>query len=289
MADEVTGSGDVIVPAVWSQMVQAEFAGKLVMAQFAQTDDTLVGQPGDTVRFPKWNAIGAAQRLGEGVPIETRKLSSADATATIQEIGNGVSVYDRSRLVALGDPLGESVRQLAITLTRQIDSDLASVLKWKVGDAALPTGLVAEGSPFAIGGATATFNIDLIFDGITAFGDDVEVSDINALLVHTNEYRKLLSTGELLTADVVGGPGTALKGFVGTVAGIPVIRVDRGMVAGKSVMVTGSPLQLLYKRRPITETERIPKLRRTDVYTSVHYGLRRASGETVAVLESNPA
>src|SRR5690606_42004703 len=108
----VTKKANVIVPEVFGDIVTAKFKGKLVIANFALTDTTLVGYPGDTVHSPKWNPIGDAEDLEEDVAMVPEELTSSDATATVKEVGKAVTITDQALLSSIGDPLDEAATQV---------------------------------------------------------------------------------------------------------------------------------------------------------------------------------
>ena len=124
MATGVTKKADMIVPEVFGDIVTAKFKGKLVIANFALTDTTLVGNPGDTVHFPKWNPIGDAEDLEEDVAMVPEKLTSSDAEATVKEVGKAVTITDQALLSSIGDPLDEAGAQVGKVVARKIDADL---------------------------------------------------------------------------------------------------------------------------------------------------------------------
>lgn len=289
---------DVMAPEVWADLVQAKYTGKLIMNQFAQEDDTLVGQPGDTIRFPQWNAMATdAQELDEDTEIAVEKITGGSVTATVQEIGKGAAITDLAAIASIGDPLGEAQTGVARKIREKIDADLNSILFAEgtgTNGATLREGIDAgPTAPVVVGNGTAGTGTKLglhqVLDGILSFGDEVTPEDVRALLVNTPDYSKLVHSADFLTMDKLGPQAVIFRGQVGAVAGVPVVRIDRGMTTGISALVVGSPLQLIYKRRPITEYERKPSWRRTNVYTSTHYGVRRpdAAG-SIVLLKHDP-
>jgi hypothetical protein len=257
---------------VWAGIAQGEFVGRLILSQFAQESDTLVGRPGDAINFPKWGTLGAAQELTETTEIAIDKLTATSVSATVQEIGKGYGVSDRAQITAMGDPLGEGARQMGIVLARKVDDDLGAVLK-ALTPTTIRTGVVAEGTPASVGTYSATttgtaLDYNLFVDAMTAYGEDIAMEDIRAIIVEATGLRKIMKLPEFKNE---------LQGFgqIGRVFGIPVIRSDRAGTAGRIYLIVDTPLQLLYKRRPIVESQRYPSWRRTDVFTSVHYGVRR--------------
>lgn len=135
-----TTSADMIVPEVYGDMAQAEFTGAVKVAGSAavKSDDTLVGQPGESINFPKWGALSELDDLSEGTAITPEKLSTSKSKATIKEAGKGVTITDRSRLVGMGDPEAEARRQFGILAARKVDADLITAAQLSGGQNGTP-------------------------------------------------------------------------------------------------------------------------------------------------------
>ncbi|HUM43229.1 MAG TPA: N4-gp56 family major capsid protein, partial [Fervidobacterium sp.] len=173
-----TLKSDMIVPEVFGDIVTAKFKGKLVIANFALTDTTLVGNPGDTVHFPKWNPIGDAVDLEEDVAMVPEKLTSSDADATVKEVGKAVTITDQALLSSIGDPLDEAATQVGKVVARKIDADLISEAVTNC-----PQGRKILAS------VTNEF-YEKVADAKSLWGDEAE--EIAVLLVHSKMYTALL-------------------------------------------------------------------------------------------------
>lgn len=121
-----TAAADLFVPEVWGDMSQAKFTGAVRVGGSAavMTDDQLVGQPGNSVNFPKWNALGELDDLSEGVAMGTTKMSQTSDKATIREAGKAVELTDTAVLTALGNANDEAHRQFGILAARKVDAAL---------------------------------------------------------------------------------------------------------------------------------------------------------------------
>ncbi|MGW6156273.1 hypothetical protein ACWFRM_24535 [Streptomyces sp. NPDC055144] len=71
-------------------------------------------------------------------------------------------------------------------------------------------------------------------------------------------------------------------GQIGAVAGLPVIVTNR-ITAGKFLLLKNNSMGLLYKRRPIVETDRDILKRTTVVTTNLHYAVKRLDDKGVCV------
>ena len=277
-----TKKADVIVPQVFGDIVTAKFKGKLVIANFALTDTTLVGNPGDTVHFPKWNPIGDAEDLQENTAMVPEKLTSGDAFATVKEVGKAVSITDQALLCGIGDPLDEAATQVGKVVARKIDADLISEAVSNC-----PAGRKILSS------VTDEF-YKKVADAKSFWGDEAE--EIAVLLVHSKMYTALLTDANFISADKYPA-GVLVTGAIGTIYGVPVIITDRvpyntikdannvNHDVATSIMLQRNALAYITKRAPIVETGRDILLRNTIITTNVHYAVKLINTDGIAVIE----
>ena len=275
MGDERTTTtlkSDMIVPEVFGDIVTAKFKGKLVIANFALTDTTLVGNPGDTVHFPKWNPIGDAEDLEEDVAMVPEVLTSSDADATVKEVGKAVVISDQALLSSIGDPLDEAGAQVGKVVARKIDADLISEAVTNC-----PEGRVVD---------TADEFYEKVADAKSLWGDEAE--EIAVLLVHSKMYTALLKDANFISADKYPA-GVLITGAIGTLYGVPVMITDRvpydtDTDVATSIMLEKNALGYITKRAPIVETGRDILKRNTIITTNVHYAVKLINPDGIAVI-----
>lgn len=275
MATGTTKKANVIVPEVFGDIVTAKFKGKLVIANFALTDTSLVGNPGDTVHFPKWNAIGDAEDLTEDVAMEPEVLTSSDAEATVKEVGKAVTISDQALLSSIGDPLDEAGAQVGKVVARKIDADLVSE-----GITNCPSGRII------LAADTQAFHLK-VADAKGLWGDEAE--EITVLLVHSKMYTSLLKNEAFISADKYPA-GVLITGAIGTLYGVPVMITDRVPYdnttgVAKSIMLQKNALGYITKRAPIVETGRDILKRNNLVTTNVHYAVKLVNVNGICVIE----
>lgn len=272
MADTPTTSADVFDPEVLADMAQAKFLGSVKVAGSAavKEDNTLEGVPGSTVTFPKWNALNDLTDLTEGVDVESQALGETESQAVIKEAGTAVTLTDRARLVAFGDPMGEVSRQFGILAARKVDADL------------IVTATTGLSTSFDITSTQTAASWDAIVDGITTFGDEWEPEQFAGIYIHSAQQAQLFRDDNFLNAQTLGQMGTPIaRGQIGSAGGVPVFVTDR-VTAGKLLIVKNGALGLLYKQRPIVEQERHAKGRKTDIVTTMHYATKRLDDRGIA-------
>jgi len=274
-----TTSADMIVPEVWGDMAQAEFLGKVRVAGSAAVieDNTLEGAPGDTIHFPKWGALSDLDDLTEGTPMTPAKMSTSDATATIREAGKAVEITDTAKLTSLGDPEAEARRQFGVLAARKVDAAL-------IAQAQADETAQGGGNPYKFTATSAKFTwLDAMVPAIGQFGDEWEPSDFAGLYLNSAQLGDALADSQFVDAAKLGnGPSAAVSGSIGRIGGVPVYITNR-IAAGTFLLMKNGALGLLYKRRPLVESDRDILARSTVVTTTLHYAVKRLDDRGVCV------
>ncbi|WP_405204413.1 N4-gp56 family major capsid protein [[Kitasatospora] papulosa] len=278
MAD--TTAADLIVPEVWADMSQAKFTGAVrVMGSGAvMTDDTLVGQPGDTINFPKWDTLGELDDLAEGVAMDTTVMGQRSSSATIKEAGKAVEITDKALLTGLGDPRDEAQRQFGILAARKVDAAL-------IAQAQADETAQGGGNPYKFttaAGKTVFTWADAVVPALAMFGDEWEPSEFAGLFINSAQQAEAMADPQFIDASKLGTATAVRTGQVGIIAGVPVILTNR-VAAGKFMLLKNNSLGALYKRRPIVETDRDILKRTTVITTNVHYAVKRLDDKGVLV------
>ncbi|MEU1082315.1 N4-gp56 family major capsid protein [Streptomyces sp. NPDC005908] len=276
-----TTAANMIVPEVWGDMAQAEFIGAARVAGSAAVieDNTLEGAPGDTIHFPKWGALGDLDELSETVAMTPTAMSTSDATATIKEVGKAVEITDKARLTSLGDPEAEARRQFGILAARKVDADL-------IAQAQANESTQGGGQPFRFttaAGKTAFTWLDAMVPAIGQFGDEWEPEDFAGLYINSVQLGEAMADPQFVDASKLGnGASAAVTGSIGRIGGVSVYVTNR-ITAGTFLLMKRGALGLLYKRRPLVESDRDILARSNVVTTTMHYAVKRLNDRGVAV------
>ena len=279
-AGAATTAADMIVPEVWRDMVQAEFTGNLVIGDLAYSDDSLVGSPGDTIAFPRWNALSDIDDIAETDSLTPEKLTTDEGDqATIKEAGKAVEFTDKSLLVSFGDPVGEARRQVGLLTARKVDSDLANEAENALNK--------YDGTGSTDGAYDGAMSWDVVVQGgIATFGDQWNPANMAALVVHSKQHLALLQDPNFIDASKLGQQSVILRGQVGSIGNVPVVMSDRVVTSGSgdstiyhALMLKRNVLGVLWKRHPIVETDRDILARTNVITTNFHYGVK-LTGDT---------
>lgn len=290
-----TRASDLIVPEVWGDAVMASVQGSAVLLPLVDADDDLVGQPGDTVHFPKFNYIGDAVDLAEGVALTPTRMSMTDTFATIKEAGKAVELTDTAVLTAIGRPNDQARVQLALSIARKIDSDIRAAAEHEHTNAG-----AADPRP-----TTAPLRVSVpgvmswaaYVSAIALLGDEYDPSDIAGIVLHSSQHVALLNDSRFISSESFGANAVITRGQVGAIGTVRVYVSDRatavadvnaatvGNQAGRrALIIKRGAIQLKYKRRPIVETDRDILARTNIITTNVHYAVKRVNDRGVIVL-----
>ena len=124
-----TKIAQLVNPEVMADMVSAKLPKMIKFTPLAYVERELVGQPGNTIKVPKWVYSGDAKTIEEGAAIEPDQLTTDKSTMTIKKAGKGVELTDEALLSGLGDPLGQAAHQIALAIANKVDNDLIEVAK----------------------------------------------------------------------------------------------------------------------------------------------------------------
>lgn len=284
-----TKASDLIVPEVWGDMIMVTVQGKAVLLPLVTTDNDLVGVPGDEIKFPKYDYIGDADDLTEGVAMTPVKLSTRQTSARIKEAGKAVELTDTAVLTAMGNPDDQARVQLGLSIARKIDKDIRTAAEFVRTGSVDPEN--PNTSPQIVDGSAEVISWKALTTAFAKFGDEYEPSDLAGIVVHSKQHIDLLNDAKFIDSASFGAGAVILRGQVGAVGTIPVFISDRATVVDnsgtpnyKALIIRKGAIALKYKRRPLVETDRDILARINLITTNVHYAVARVDDRGVVVL-----
>lgn len=229
-----TKASDLINPEVLADAISAELPTAIRFTPYAVTDNTLTGQPGDTITRPKYGYVGPAEDLTEGVPMDTSKMSMTTTQVTVKEAGKAIEVTEKAVITNVTGTLEEAKKQLTKAMADKVEIDYLATL----GTSLLTSTLGAE-TPGAI------------LDAIDVFGDEDEQSLV--LFVHPKDYTKLVKN-----LFAVGGSTqeTAVtKAQVSELVGVKDIVKTKRLAEGTSYLQKFGAVEIVNKKKVNLETD----------------------------------
>ena len=271
---------NLIVPEVYSGLVREKIAGKVIVSQFAETDTTLVGTPGETLVFPQWKFIGIAADHTPGTKMDTTKLKQSEARATIKMVAAPrIEIEESDNLVAWGNQMNEGVAQQAISMALKLDDDCIDALL----TAPVTSALAKDGE--------VTFDELVEAEGL--FGDDFNVDDVDAIIIHSCYKKSFINMNGFVNKDLTyvdgNNAGVQRNNCIGSFMGVPVVVTDRLLRSGKHpiIILKKGALKIISKEAPFVETARDASLRSTKVYCSDFYAVALMKEDAVVVLKAS--
>lgn len=248
---QTTKLANLIDPQVLAAYIDKKLIDKIVFAPLAEVDTTLVGSPGDTLSFPAYGYIGAADDLTEGSAISTVSLNASMVSQRVKEAGKGVEITDTAILSAYGNPVDEIGKQLVKAIADKVDIDF------------LATMAAADSTM-----TKAVSTVMDISDALELYGEDIEGQ--KALVVPPALYTAIRRTSDWIPASEFSA-GELIRGSVGQAFGCDIKVSDRLKTSGNAFIVKPGAIRLILKRDTLLEADR-DILRRVNVYTATkHY------------------
>lgn len=251
-----TKMANMVNPEVLKDMISAELENAIRFAPLARVDSTLVGQAGNTVTVPRFEYIGDAVDVAEGVALGTSVLTTSTQQATVKKAGKAVEITDEARLSGYGDPIGEAARQLRLAIANKVDNDVLGALA--------TTTLVHNAT-----GGKLTVPVVEAAQGI--FNDEDAAQMV--LLAHPEDAAALRNNaaGNWTRASELGDR-VLVSGTFGEVLGAEVIR-SRKLAKGTAYLVKAGALAIYLKREVAVETDRDILASTTVIKADEHYGV----------------
>ena len=249
---ETTKLANLIDPEVIAAYIDTKLINKIVFAPLATVDTTLVGNPGDMLKYPAYAYVGAASDLTEGSAISTVSLNASTVSVRIKEAGLGIEITDTAILSAFGDPQEEIASQLLKAMADKVDIDFLATL-----------GNID--STMTVSGVSTVLDIS---NALEKFGEDIDGQ--KALVVPPAIYTMIRNTKDWAPASEFAADAL-VRGAVGQIFGCDIMVSNRLTTSGNSYVVKPGALRLVLKRDTLLEADR-DILRRVNVFTSTkHY------------------
>jgi len=227
----------VFEPKVWKEHVGAYFRDKLVFGAIAVQDDELKGEAGETINFPYFEKIGAAEEPAETASLTVDNLSDDSFQATVKEVGKAVGVKKKAFKVSAARTekiIQEITSQIGRVHAEKVDNDLFTEMN-------------LASSHQAVTATIAGTNIRSLNEmKVLGFGD--LHTDAMALQIHSLDMLAITndSAAGFLKADA-NDPMIRVKGFQGRLLGMAVFEADK-VTQGNPMIHKADPYGFIIKQ-----------------------------------------
>lgn len=201
-----TKLASLIDPEVLAPMIEKKMVDAMKFAPLAVLDYTLQGRPGSTITLPSYAYIGDAEDVAEGDDIPIAELTQSSVEVTVKKAGKGVQLTDESILSGYGDPVGEAIDQLGLSIASKTDNDVVAILN------AITAPMIYE--------ATGKLTSDEVANALVKFGEDLDGDKV--LLIAPEQLAQLRTTEDWIPATDMGVQAL-MSGVVGMIWGCQVV------------------------------------------------------------------
>lgn len=229
-------------PQVVGDMIDKKLTDYVKFAPLATINTNLVGRPGDTLTLPFYSYIGNAVAVPEGTDIPIGQLVESTTTVAVTKVGKGVQITDEALLSGYGDPAGEAVKQLTLSIASKIDNDMLTTLEG-----------IGSGMTYAATGTSLV--ADDVADALILFGEDIEDGLGKVILVSPDQYGAFRKADDWVPASELSA-AMIIDGTAGMIHGCQVVVSNK--LAGKkeAFIVKPNALNIIMKRNAMVETDR---------------------------------
>jgi N4-gp56 family major capsid protein len=253
-----TKLSNLINPQVMADMIDAKLPCKVKFAPYATVDNTLVGQPGNTITVPKYSYIGDAEDVAEGIAAGTVVLSASSTQVTVKKAVKAVELTDESVLSGYGDPVGQAGLQIGQAIAQKVDVDCVAAL----GTASL-----------TYDGSAAVISYAAIVNAVDKFAE--EDGENKVLFIHPNQLTTLRLDSDFKDANKF--PELVMvNGSIGKVAGCDVIvsnKVPTDATTYTNFIVKAGALTIYMKKGVELESDRDILAHTTVLSAAEHYAV----------------
>ncbi len=275
-----TKLSNMINPEVMAGMISAILPKKIKFSKIAKIDTTLAEQPGSTITVPKFEYIGDAENIAEGVAMGTTQLTATSTKVTVKKAGKAVELTDEAVLSGYGDPVGEANNQLCTSIASKIDNDCLEALYT---------------SQLTYENTTKAICYDEIVKAVDIFEEESDFRSTKVMFVHPKQITHLRLDEDF--KDINKYPlQTVMSGTIGEIAGCLIVpskkvKYEAGCYfnpivitsSGEDEVDTSEALTIYLKRDVQLESDRDILAKTTVISVDEHYTVSLSNESKVVI------
>jgi N4-gp56 family major capsid protein len=250
MASAITGTGSLsgsptaysgvnsnltqAIQTIWSKEILFQSMPILRYEQFAVKKTELGVAPGLQINFMRYNNLGAASQLTEGVRLTTNALTASQFSITVAEHGYAIAVSELLLNASFDDVMASASRLLGRNMALYLDGMARDTLLTATstiygysggGSYTNPNGFYNAGAVASGSGATARAAMTGAFHMTPAVVKDAvetlatknvpRLGETYVCFVHPHQSRKLRDTAEFIEVTKYAAPGNFMLGEIG--------------------------------------------------------------------------
>jgi len=216
------------IQTIWSKEILFQSMPILRFEQFAVKKTELGVAPGLTINFMRYNNLGAASALVEGVRMQTNALTASQFSITVSEHGYAVAVSELLLNASFDDVMASASRLLGRNMALYLDGQARDTL---LGASSVIYGYTSATtrsavSPYDIGtvgttraSMTGSFYLTppVIKDGVETLATKnvPRLGETYVSFIHPHQSRRLRDTPEFIEVTKYAAPGNMMLGEVG--------------------------------------------------------------------------
>ncbi len=217
------------IQTIWSKEILFQSMPVLRFEQFAVKKTELGVMPGLTINFMRYNNLGDASQLVEGVRMQTAALSAAQFSITVAEQGYAVAVSELLLNASFDDVMASASRLLGRNMAKYLDQSARDTLLQAssvIYGYTPATGAATPQSPYDSGTKAAnraalagTYYLTpaVVKDAVeTLASKDVpRLGETYVAFVHPRQSRRLRDTPYWIESTKYAAPGNFMLGEIG--------------------------------------------------------------------------
>ena len=227
-----SGANTALAPAIqtiWSKEILFQSMPILRFEQFAVKKTELGVQPGLQINFMRYNNLGQATQLVEGVRLQTNALTASQFSITVAEHGYAVAVSELLLNASFDDVMASASRLLGRNMALYLDQQARDTLllgtSVTYGYNNTP-GTVTSRSPYDSGAPAANraaltgafrFSTALVKDNVETLATKnvPRLGETYVSFIHPHQSRSLRDNPEFIEVTKYAAPGNFMLGEVG--------------------------------------------------------------------------